>query len=198
MRYAGRVTPPNPELRNPRSHRAILDSTFELAVSKGYGKLTVEAIATAAGVGKQTIYRWWPSKGAIALDAINERMGHLTDFPDTGDIEADLRSQTTALAGLLSSDIGIVYRGVIAEAQSDPQLAANVRDAIVGPRSKLCRDRLERAVTAGQLRGDIPTRAMVQLLYGPLYYRFLLGTDDVQDAPELVGYILAGLRTPEE
>ncbi|WP_330181996.1 TetR/AcrR family transcriptional regulator [Nocardia sp. NBC_01503] len=186
--------PPNPELRSPRSHRAILDSTFELAVRNGYGKLTVEAIAAAAGVGKQTIYRWWPSKGAIALDAINEQMGHLTDFPDTGDIAVDLKTQMTRLTTMLGSEVGIVYRGVIAEAQSDPRLAEAVRDTIVRPRAQLCVQRLEKAIAAGQIRTGIPPRAMVDMLYGPVYYRFLLGTDEVRDAPELVQDILSGLR----
>ncbi|MFE4458773.1 TetR/AcrR family transcriptional regulator, partial [Nocardia tengchongensis] len=107
--------PPNPELRNAKSHQAILDATFDLAVRNGYGKLTIEAIAAQAGVGKQTIYRWWPSKGAIALEAINDHVGSATDFPDTGDIAADLTTQITALSRMLASDAGCVYRGVIAE-----------------------------------------------------------------------------------
>lgn len=106
------MTPePSPVRRSARSHRAILDATFDLAVRNGYPKLTIEAIAAAAGVGKPTIYRWWPSKGALALESINERMGTATDFPDTGDIVADLASQIDNVVALFRSDVGAVFRG---------------------------------------------------------------------------------------
>jgi AcrR family transcriptional regulator len=188
--------PPNPELRNQRSHRAILDSTWELTVLDGYARVTIERIAAHAGVGKQTIYRWWPSKGTLALDAVNEKMGTATNFPDTGDIVADLKTQITALSDLLCGDIGVVYRGVIAEAQYDPTIAAAVRETIVEPRLEQCRKRLDSAIAAGELRADIPTRAMVEMLYGPVYYRFLLQApeSDLQLGADHVGYLVQGLR----
>ena len=189
---------PNPHLRNPRSHQAILDATFELIVAKGYARVSVDAIAATAGVGKQTIYRWWPSKGAVALDAVNEKMGTATDFPDTGDIAADLKTQMASLTDMLAGDVGTVYRGVIGEAQSDPQIAAAVRDIIVEPRIEKCAARLSGAVATGELRTDIPTRAMVELLYGPVYYRYLLSAPaaELRHTPELIDYILTGLRVP--
>ncbi|WP_405498058.1 TetR/AcrR family transcriptional regulator [Nocardia sp. NBC_00511] len=186
--------PPNPELRSARSHQAILDATFDLAVRKGYGKLTIEAIAAAAGVGKQTIYRWWPSKGAIALEAINHQIGSATDFPDTGDIAADLKTQVTGLCRMFAGDVGCVYRGVIAEAQHDPQLMAMVRDTFVEPRATAGMRRLEIAIAAGQIRGDLTPLVMTNMLYGPIYVRFLLGLGDLDDAPEMVEPILDGLR----
>lgn len=187
---------PNPELRNQRSRRAILEATFDLAARNGYAKLTIDAIAGAAGVGKQTIYRWWPSKGAVALDALNDKIGSATDFPDTGDIAADLIAQMSAVAAMLTGEIGVVYRGIIAEAQTDPGLAAAIRATIVEPRAELCRQRLDTAISAGQLRTDVPARTMVDLFYAPVYYRFLLGAGapDVSQSPDLVGHILSGLR----
>ncbi|MFF7638312.1 TetR/AcrR family transcriptional regulator [Kitasatospora sp. NPDC008050] len=191
------MTPePSPARRSARSHRAILDATFELAVRNGYPKLTIEAIAAAAGVGKPTIYRWWPSKGALALESINERMGTATDFPDTGDVVADLAGQIDNVVRLFNSDVGAVYRGVIAEAQGDPKVAAAVRETITEPRTRQCRARLDRAVAAGQLRADIPARLMVEQLYAPVYYRFLLGTEPLDgfDARATVERVLDGLR----
>ncbi|MEC3920057.1 TetR/AcrR family transcriptional regulator [Nocardia sp. CDC160] len=186
--------PPKPELRNPKSHQAILDATFELAVSKGYGKLTIEAIAAKAGVGKQTIYRWWPSKGAIALEAINDQIGSATDFPDTGDIAADLKTQITGLSRMLAGDVGCVYRGVIAEAQHDPKLLQTVRDTFTEPRARNAARRLETAMRAGQIRDDLPILTMTNMLYGPVYLRFLLGQGDILDVASLVDPILDGLR----
>src|SRR5215217_1034955 len=85
--------PPNPARRNQRSRQAILSATADLLGQVGYTKLTIEAIAARAGVGKQTIYRWWPDKGALVLDAYLALVGADQDltFPDSGDLEADLR-----------------------------------------------------------------------------------------------------------
>ncbi|RKE16868.1 TetR/AcrR family transcriptional regulator [Streptomyces sp. TLI_171] len=190
------MTPePNADRRSERARRAILDAVHDLAVRKGYAKVTIEAIAAQAGVGKPTIYRWWPSKGAVALDALNERIGATTDFPDTGDIAADLATQITAVTGMFASDIGRLYRGIIAEAQGDERLRLAVRETIVEPRARQCAERLDRAVAAGQVRSDLPTRTLVDLFYGPVYYRFLLGFSDaeMQQVPGLVRHILAGL-----
>ncbi|MBV6702242.1 TetR/AcrR family transcriptional regulator [Kitasatospora aureofaciens] len=191
------MTPqPNPERRSERARRAILDAVFEVAAAKGYGKVTIEAIAAAAGVGKPTIYRWWPSKGAVALDAVNDRIGDSMDFPDTGDIAADLTAQLTAVATMLTGDIGTIYRGIIAEAQSDPGLAADLRATMLEPRIQRCVRRLDAAVAAGQLRADLPARTMVDILYAPVYYRILLGAgpDETLRSPLLVRTVLEGLR----
>ncbi|WP_030681837.1 TetR/AcrR family transcriptional regulator [Streptomyces sp. NRRL B-1347] len=187
---------PNSERRSERARRAVLDAVYELATSKGYAKLTIEAIAARAGVGKPTIYRWWSCKGAVALDALDERIGAATDFPDTGDIAADLTAQIASVTAMLTGDLGRVYRGIIGEAQSDPELMATVREIIVDPRVRQCQERLERAVAAGQLRADLPTAAMVDLFYAPVYYRFLMGGDDAEVArsADLVRDVLAGLR----
>jgi AcrR family transcriptional regulator len=187
---------PNPERRSAQSRRATLDATIELIARDGYANVTIEAIAAAAGVSKATIYRWWPSKGHLALDAINERVGQALDFPDTGDIAADLCAQMTEVVGLLNSDIGTVYRGLIGEAQSTPVIGAAIRESVVDAQTEACQARLAKAVAAGQLRTDVPTRAMVEMLIAPLHYRMLLGTDVLrpQDLPDLIGYCLDGLR----
>lgn len=190
------MTPaPNPERRNEKSRRAILDTTIELIAARSFAKVTIEAIAAAAGVGKQTIYRWWPSKGALAMGAINDRIGEATDFPDTGDIAADLTRQMSEVVELLNGKIGIIFRGIIAEAQSDPVLAAAILDEIIEPRTRACEVRLAKAMADGQLSSGVPTRVMVELLYSPLYYRILFGTDPLtaQYIPELLGYLSDGI-----
>jgi AcrR family transcriptional regulator len=90
--------------------------------------LTIEAIAARAGVGKQTIYRWWPSKGAVVFDAFlaeqeSEDCGH--DLPDNGDLEADLKAVLRATAAnLLHPHADAQYRALTSEIQHDPVLAA--------------------------------------------------------------------------
>ncbi|GAA1937575.1 TetR/AcrR family transcriptional regulator [Kitasatospora viridis] len=186
---------PNPERRNERSRRAILDALYDLAVEKGYAKVTIEAVATRAGVGKPTIYRWWASKGAVALEVINDRIGTAIDFPNTGDIVADLTSQITAVTGIMTGDLGRLYRGVIGECQTDPKLAQELRATVLEPRIRFCTARLDAAVADGQLRTDLPTRTMVDVIYAPVYYRWLLSAGDaeVRGCPALVPEIIAGL-----
>ncbi|GAA4831730.1 TetR/AcrR family transcriptional regulator [Kitasatospora terrestris] len=186
---------PNPELRNQRSHRAILDAALELTTRDGYTKVTVEAIAQAAGVGKQTIYRWWPSKAAVVLEALNDLTGPAGRVPDTGDVAADITVAAQAVTHMLGTDLGTVWRGLVADAQGDPRLAEDLRESFFEPRIARWQERLDTAVRAGQLRTDVPTRTIVELLFGPIYYRLLLGTDrlDPENTAARVDYLLNGV-----
>lgn len=191
------MTPaPNPDLRNQRSHRAILDAALELSIRDGYAKVTVEAIAAAAGVGKQTIYRWWPSKASVVLEALNDCTGPAGRVPDTGDVAADIATAAQAVMRMLETGLGTVWRGLIADAQCDERLAEDLRTTFFEPRIARWQERLERAVAAGELRPDAPTRTMVELLFGPIYYRLLLNTDrlDPENIDIRVDFLLNGLR----
>jgi AcrR family transcriptional regulator len=188
---------PDPKRRSQRSRQAILQAAFDICRERGYERATIDAIADRAGVGKQTIYRWWPSKGAVIMDALNEVVGEATDFPDSGEVMADLREQMASVSALFTSaDVGRVYRGVIAGAQSDTELAAALVKDIIRPRITACIRRLERAQEQGEIRSDANLEVVVELLYGPLYHRFLLQTSP--PGPAQVDAVLdlafAGLR----
>ncbi|WP_138067465.1 TetR/AcrR family transcriptional regulator [Cellulomonas rhizosphaerae] len=187
---------PNAHRRSMEARRAILDAAITLISERGYANVTIEAIAASAGVGKTTIYRWWSSKGDLALEAINDRVGEAIDFPDTGDISADLRRQLLEVARLLDGEIGVLFRGIVAEAQSTPTVGAALLDTIIEPRTRACEARLAKAVDDGQLRPDVATRMMVELIYAPLYYRLLFKTDPARprDIALLLDYTLSGLR----
>jgi AcrR family transcriptional regulator len=188
---------PDPARRSERARQAILQSAFDLCLERGYEKTTVEAIAERAGVGKQTIYRWWPSKGAVVIDGFNYATGRHIDVPDTGDVVSDLREQMTAVSGWLASpDFGPAYRGVIAAAQSDPELAKILAREIVEPRVAACIERLESARERGEIRADADLDVIVELLYGPLYHRFLLGMrpPDSEQVTTVLELAFAGLR----
>jgi AcrR family transcriptional regulator len=168
---------PDATRRSERSRQAILRAAYELCSERSYERTSIEAIAARAGVGKQTIYRWWPSKGAVIMEALNEVVGAVSDFPDTGDVIADLATQMIAVSKLLSSpDFGPVYTGVVGAAQSDPAVAEALARDIVTPRVVACRTRLERAREEGQVRPDVDLDIAVELLYGPIYHRVLLHT----------------------
>ncbi|MBD0695687.1 TetR/AcrR family transcriptional regulator [Streptomyces sp. CBMA123] len=191
-------TAPDPARRSERSRSAVLAATTELVAEVGYGKLTIEAIAARAGVGKQTIYRWWPSKGAVVFDAflaVNQREGGLA-LPDTGDLAADLRAVLRPTSDELT-DPGAdrTYRAIIAEILNDPALHAEYRTRLLDPLLEITRDRLRAARETGQLAPDADLDLAVELVYGPLYYRwqYRLGPLTHEHADQLVDAVLRAL-----
>jgi AcrR family transcriptional regulator len=173
--------PPNPARRNQRSHQAILTATADLLGEVSYTKLTVEAIAARAGVGKQTIYRWWPDKGALVLDAYLALVGADQDLtvPDSGDLKADLRLVLGSLVDSLGDPVFEQrYRALLAAIQDDPKLAAALLDRLLKPWLAATRQRLRAAQRAGQIR-NVDMEVAAELLYGPVYYRWLLRTGPI-------------------
>ncbi|MFI7207308.1 TetR/AcrR family transcriptional regulator [Micromonospora aurantiaca (nom. illeg.)] len=177
---------PQPTRRNKQSRRAILAAALELLAETGYPALTVEAIAARAGVGKQTIYRWWRGKGAVILDALADDMPEVIALPDTGDLRADLREVLRAtVAEFADPRLSATTRAVTIETLTDEELADQARDRLLRPQLNAVRVRLEAAREAGQVRPDAPLDQVVELLFGPLYHRWLLRngplTDDYAD-----------------
>ncbi|MEU0960683.1 TetR/AcrR family transcriptional regulator [Micromonospora aurantiaca (nom. illeg.)] len=177
---------PQPTRRNEQSRRAILAAALELLAETGYPALTVEAIAARAGVGKQTIYRWWRGKGAVILDALADDMPEVITLPDTGDLRADLREVLRAtVAEFADPRLSATTRAVTIETLADEELADQARDRLLRPQLNAVRVRLEAAREAGQVRPDAPLDQVVELLFGPLYHRWLLRngplTDDYAD-----------------
>jgi AcrR family transcriptional regulator len=176
--------PPDPTRRNQRSHQAILTATADLLGEVGYTKLTVEAIAARAGVGKQTIYRWWPDKGALVLDAYLALVGADQELtvPDSGDLEADLRLVLGSLVDSLGDPLfERRYRALLAAIQDDPKLAAALLDRLLKPWLAATTQRLRVAQQAGQV-GNVDLEVAAELLYGPVYYRWLLRTGPITRA----------------
>jgi AcrR family transcriptional regulator len=188
---AGKAVP-NATRRSERSHRAILDAALELIAEVGYPKLTIEAIAARAGVGKQTIYRWWPSKAAVLLDAfvsLGERAAREAGepgepgsaephtFPDTGDLEADLKLVLRATVDeLCSPTYDLPYRALAAEGMVNPEIAAELVNRVLEPGLQLYAERLRAAQRAGQVVADVDPRIALELVTGPITARWLLRT----------------------
>lgn len=152
-----------------------MQAALELCQEVGYGKLSIEGIASRAGVGKNTIYRWWPSKGAVLLDGLLSAMSVDASMADTGDIVADLKAQMIAAVGALGdTPLGAQYRALIGEAQHNPELARALLDRFIEPLRTASALRIELAQRKGQIRADLDSEFLVEMLYGPLYYRMLL------------------------
>lgn len=183
---------PNPLRRNEASHRAILDASLRLCGELGYRRLTIEAIAARAGVSKKTIYRWWPSKGAVVLEALDAAAGAVAEHPNTGDLAADMRSQLTAVIGLLTPTETSAAVGLIAEALHDEELAHDLRETLIRPRIEKFNERLRQAQRDGQFPADADLDVALNLLYGPLYHRLVyhLGMPNPDELHTLVAHAL--------
>jgi AcrR family transcriptional regulator len=194
------MSTPSEQRRSARSRQAILDSALELYQERGLAGMTMEGIARHAGVGKQTIYRWWPSKAAVLLEALEVRANPTVDFPDTGDLLADLRTQMAGVVELFGGPHFAPYVSLIAAAQEDPSIQRWIGDTIIGPRVRACRERLRRAQEQHQLREDVDLDAVVELLYAPLYYRVLLHTRPVsaEQVDSILSLAFGGLAPRRE
>jgi AcrR family transcriptional regulator len=194
---AQKRNPPDPARRNERSRQAILEATADLLGEVGYTKLALEAVAARARVGKQTIYRWWPDKGALVLDAYLNlvRADAGVSFPDSGDLRADLRTVLHTLIDSLADPVyARRYRALLTAIQDDPVLAASLRERLQTPWLDATRARLRAAPeTAGMRPFDLDVLA--DLLYGSVHYRWLLGTGTLtrRYADAVVARIMAAL-----
>jgi AcrR family transcriptional regulator len=161
--------------RNDAAHAAILDATFRLLSGPGTEALTIDAIAAEAGVGRQTIYRWWPSKGAVVADALARHAQVLVPERDTGSFTGDLAAfLTDSFAGLENEVLADRLRQIVAEAQRDEHVAQVIADFTAVRRAAL-RALLERGQNAGELAADADLDMLVDMTYGVLYYRLLVG-----------------------
>ena len=166
------ANPSDPSRRSEHSRRAILEASLALVGEVGYDNVSIEAIARRACVGKQTIYRWWPSKGAVMLEAATQSLDPVVAFPDTGDIVADLRVQLLGILEVITTTgFGPAYRGVIAAGQSDSGLLRAVFDQVIAPNVTAFSARLAAARERGEIRADADVQTLRDVLYGVIEYR---------------------------
>ena len=157
---------------------------------------TIEAIAARAGVSKVTIYKWWPSRGAVAVDAYFHRYRATAEFGDTGDLATDLTGQISLLLTAFRGRAGAVMAELIGQAQADPALADTLRVRWLEPRRRATATVLHRAVDRGEIRPDLDLELVMDQLYAPIYYRLLLGHEVLARglAEQLVRTTLEGVR----
>jgi AcrR family transcriptional regulator len=167
--------------RDEAARRRVLDSARDLVRKLGPRAVTVDQIAAAAGVGKQTIYRWWPSKSAVIMDALIE----LTD-PDPADLPDStyeaIRIQMRRVARMFASRNGELIRELVADAQGDPALATDFRDRFFAHRRARGAATLANGIATGVLRPDLDIDDALDVLYGPLWLRLLVGHRPVGEA----------------
>jgi AcrR family transcriptional regulator len=195
---------PDSSRRSERSRRAIYDAALALVGEIGYAKTTIEGIASRAGVGKQTIYRWWPSKAAVLLEAFLDLAEQAAEaagsggyeIPDTGDLAADLRLVLRATVDEMNTPgYDAPARALAAEGVVNAEVGAQFVEKLLEPQLELYVTRLRAAQRAGQVRAGIDPRVALELFVGPLTHRWLLRTRPLthEYADLVVDYAVHGL-----
>ena len=157
-------------------------------------ELTVEGISARAGVGKATIYRWWPNKARLVMDAFLAEINPQTPFPNTGSARADTRRQMRLVVKVFRSARGRALAAVIGALQTEPELAEAFRSRWLAERRATAKRVLRRGVDRGQIRRDADLEVAIDALYGPLYYRLLVDSPLTQEyADSLADLVMTGL-----
>ena len=175
----GEATAATPKRGRPRSERArhaILEAAAVLLLLRGLGAVSMDAVAERAGVSKATIYRWWPSKEMLALDALLDWAAASAPARDTGSLRGDLLALVRPwVREITRQPFGRVIAALVTEAQSDSQFAEAYRTRFVEPRREAMRAAFARAAKRGEVPADLDVEVAVDLIYGPLYHRLLHG-----------------------
>jgi len=193
---------PDATRRSQPTRAAILTAALELAGEVGYARLSIEGIAARAGAGKQTIYRWWPSKGAVLFDALlalsddGSADDATADLPNTGDLAADLKMVLRATVDELTDPrLSDPMRALTVEVLADPELAQTWRTRLDEPMRAMKTRRLRAAQEAGDLAPDVDLAVAADLVWGPLQNKWLFGPEPLTHAyaDAVVDTALAGL-----
>lgn len=190
--------------RSADSESAILSATLQLLELKPLRDITIEAIAEKAGVGKATIYKWWPSKAYVALDAFLIRMKVAVSAPDTGSALKDFTVQLKSLIRFYATPAGRVYSQFLAEGQSDPGFLKLFRERFLSPRRESLKAIWQRGVARGEIREGLDAELVLDLVYGPTIFRLMAGHGPLNDAEaeKMIAAVFAGIQPapaqPEE
>jgi AcrR family transcriptional regulator len=191
---------PAPQRGRPRSEqadRAIMAAALELLAERGVAGMSIEEVASRAGVGKATVYRRWSSKGALALDAFVTELRQQQPLPDTGTLRGDLRAQLRAwVRAVTRTPVGRMLGDLIGEVQRDEDLAASYRERVLEPLRQQHRIMLDRAIERGEIPPETDREIVLDLLFGAAQHRLLLGHLPLTDrfVRDVVEVILYGIQ----
>jgi AcrR family transcriptional regulator len=185
--------------RSQKAHNAILEAAAELLLNRGLTAVSMDAVAARAGVSKATIYRWWPTKQILALDALYHEWAGVPAARDTGSLRGDLLSLLRPWARLARRrPYGRAIAALITEAQADPVFADQYRARFVEPRRDQARTIFRRAIERGEIPANTKIEVALDLLYGPIYHRLLHGHAPLDDrfVRDVIDTALHGIAPP--
>jgi AcrR family transcriptional regulator len=182
--------------RSLEAEASILKAALDLLQRKPMREVTADAIALRAGVSKATIYKWWPNKSMVALDAYLGGMTERVVIPDTGSAEMDFTMQLKSVTAFYKSPLGRLFGEFIAEGQSNPKFLALFRERFLYARRDAARVMWRRGVDRGEIRKEIDGEIVLDLIYGPMIFRLLAGHGSLSDheSEAMVAAVFGGLR----
>jgi AcrR family transcriptional regulator len=189
--------------RSARAQNAILEAAADLLLEHGLAAVSMDEVAAQAGVSKATIYRWWPTKETLAMDALYQDWAGVPAVDDTGSLRGDLLELLRPWARLVGRrPYAQVIAALLTEAQTNPAFAREYRARFVRPRREAGRTIFARAIERGDIPADTKIEVALDILYGPIYHRLLHGHAPLNDRfvrdvidTALGGIAPAGLRS---
>ena len=181
--------------RSERADKAILQAALDEVFRLGFREMNLDAVAQRAGVAKTTVYRRWPNKAAVVMDAFLAHVQPVTEFPAAPRAIDSIRLQVRAQARTFRGKYGDLVKSLLGEAQFDHELAKAFSERWRIPRRAVARQMLQRAIREGDLRGNIDIETAIDMLYAPLYYRLQIDSGPLSDAwvDSLFEHAIAGL-----
>jgi AcrR family transcriptional regulator len=161
--------------RSETSRSAILQATIKLLQDTTVQRLSIEAIAKEAGVGKTTIYRWWPSKAAVVIDAFMEHHLVNTPIPQDVPVRDALVTHLRSLIRQYRGPTGRLVAQIIAESQYDAQTLDDFRTRFWDGRREAVTALVKRGIESGEIRDDVDAELVTEMIYSPVYLRLLFG-----------------------
>lgn len=189
-----------PPIEAAESHARILDAVYELLRERSVRDLTMEAVAKRAGVGKPTLYKWWPTKAALVLAMFKERIAVALPPPATGKAEEAIREAARALIGPLNGQLGKVLSELIAEGQSEPAILKDLFDKHIRGHAEADAADIERGKKSGELASDADPQLIIDAVFGAIFYRLLFRTAPLTEefSDKLVRQVFRGARARAE
>jgi AcrR family transcriptional regulator len=174
-----------------------MDAVYGLLQEKSVRDLTMEEVAKQAKVGKPTLYKWWPTKAALVLTMVCERMAPNLEKPTALTADESLRFRVRRLIDAFTGPFGRIVAGLIAEGQSEPAVLKEFFSRWVSPRRNATIADLERGKATGELRSETVPELLNDAIFGAIYYRLLLRSGPLtrRIGEELVEQIIRGLRS---
>lgn len=161
--------------RSEESEEAILAATIQLLSQKPLRDISIEEIARKANVGKTTIYKWWPSKAYVALDAFSRKISRMVPMPDTGSVRRDILEQCRSLIAFYKSPAGRILGQFVAESESDKEFASLFRERFLKPRREAAGVAFDRGIQRGEIDQNVNRELVLDMIYGPTIFRLFVG-----------------------
>lgn len=171
---ANSLSPSAGRPRSEASKKAILNATIELLEQSGYSSLTIDGVASHAGVSKATIYRWWNNKTMVVLDAFLMLLAPQVEFYETSSIRDNFLNQLKGMANVFNSTIGRSMLSIISGSEPDSEVVKAFQLQYIVPKRNDAKRFLENGIKRGELRPEIELDVVLDMIYGPVYFRILI------------------------